>query len=74
MDDVVIIDSPNKVTQEVLDVAMECAEACYGLGNNFTVDWERVWDSMESLGGFDLQDWKAEEKIKRWVLKNRSWE
>ena len=67
------ITSPAEVTQEVLDAAMEWAEANYGLGNNFTIDWERVWHDMEVFAGFDLQSWGAEEKIKQWVNRHKEW-
>ncbi len=36
-------------------VLIECAEGAYGLGNNFTVDWERFYELLE-MEGWDMQD------------------
>ena len=71
MEDPVEITGTDQVTQPVLDAAMEWAENNYGLGNNWTIAWDRVWEDMESFAGYDLQSWEAEEKIKRYVRKNR---
>lgn len=50
---------------------IDCGEGAYGLGNNFTVDWERFYEMLETYGGYDMQDLggKADNKIRRIVRK-----
>lgn len=61
------------VTVDVIEKAAGCAEAAYGLGNDFRVDWERAYDMLESLYGYfvDQMDSPADRKIRREVNKRR---
>lgn len=61
------------VTPEILDFAEECAEACFGLGNDFRIDWERAYDMLESQGGWFVEEMgsSADRKIRRAVNKRR---
>ncbi len=49
-------------------VLIECANASYGLGNRFTVDWERFYEFLE-MEGWDMQDLggRVDNKIRRIV-------
>lgn len=49
-------------------VLIECANGAYGLGNNFTVDWERFYELLE-MKGWDMQDLggRIDNKIRRIV-------
>lgn len=61
------------VTPEVIAAAVECAEATYGLGNDFRVDWDRAYDTLESQYGWFVTelDNPADRKIRREVNKLR---
>ena len=52
------------------EVLIECANGAYGLGNNFTVNWERFYELLE-MEGWDMQDLggRMDEKIRRIVRK-----
>lgn len=69
----VILHTAKDVTADVIEKASGCAEAAYGLGNDFRVDWERAYDMLESLYGYSLEqfDSPADRKIRREVNKQR---
>lgn len=53
-------DEPVVVTSDSTEppprkILIECAEASYGMGNRFVVDWERFYEHLESEG-WDMQD------------------
>jgi hypothetical protein len=52
------------------DLLIRIGESVYGLGNNWTIDWERFYERLEAHG-YDMQDLggPADEKIRRIVRK-----
>lgn len=66
MDKLITLCTAADVTPAVIEAAMECAEAAYGLGNRH-VDWERAYEMLESRYGFfvDEMDSPADRKIRR---------
>ncbi len=68
---VTILRAADDVTEEVLVAAHSCAEAAYGMGNQWTIDWERAYDMLESQHGFlvDEMGSPADNKIRRHVRK-----
>lgn len=50
------------------EILLECADASYGMGNRFVVDWERFYEHLESEG-WDMQDLggSVDNKIRRIV-------
>lgn len=61
------------VTPDIIAIAAECAEAAYGLGNDFRIDWERAFWMLETQHGWSLDEWDspADRKIRREVNKLR---
>ncbi len=59
-----------KFDDAFLAVLRECGEASYGLGNNWTINWESFYISLE-MEGWDMQDMggPADNKIRRVVRK-----
>lgn len=68
-----VLHTAEDVTADVIEHAAGCAEAAYGLGNDFRVDWERAYDMLESLYGYSLETFgsPADNKIRREVNKRR---
>ena len=58
------------VTEDVISKLQGCGEAVYGLGNNWTIDWDRFYQYLEDEG-YDMQDMggPADNKIRRLVRK-----
>ncbi len=58
------------VTEDVISKLQGCGEASYGLGNNWTINWERFYEILE-MEGYDMQDLggPADNKIRRLVQK-----
>ncbi len=50
------------------ETLIECASASYGIGNRWTVDWERFYEMLE-MYGWDMQDLggSVDNKIRRIV-------
>ena len=66
-------EEPTTITRETTElppdpVLIECAEASYGLGNRWVVDWERFYECLE-IEGWDMQDLggPVDNKIRRFV-------
>ena len=75
-DEVRILQEAADVTPEVIDAAFECAEAAYGLGNDFRIDWDRAYRMLEDQYGWSVDEWAspADNKIRRLVNKRRKGE
>ena len=65
----IVITEANPVVPD-RELLIECGGGAYGLGNNFTVDWDRFYELLE-MYGYDMQDLggKADNKIRRIVRK-----
>ncbi len=52
-------------------VLADIGSSVYGLGNHFTIDWDRFYEMLESFYGYDMQDLggPADNKIRRVVQK-----
>lgn len=71
--EIVTLRTAEDVTPEIIDLAYEMAEAAYGLGNDFRIDWERAYDMLESQEGYFVEEFDspADRKIRRAVNKRR---
>ena len=58
------------VTDDVIAKLQGCGDASYGLGNDFTIRWDRFYELLE-MDGYDMQDLggPADNKIRRLVRK-----
>jgi hypothetical protein len=70
---VVELETAKDVTVDVIRAASECAEAAYGLGNDFRIDWERAYEMLEAQFGWYVvqMDSPADRKIRRLVNARR---
>lgn len=68
-----VLEAAADVTPEVLNLAYDCAEATYGLNQDFRIDWDRAYGMLETLYGFSMETWDspADRKIRREVNKRR---
>jgi len=70
-DDPKIIETPADLPpfdEAFLKILKDCGDASYGFNQNFNIDWERFYESLE-MNGWDMQDLggSADEKIRRVV-------
>ena len=58
------------VTEDVISKLQSCGESSYGMGNNWTINWETFYECLE-IEGYDMQDLggRADNKIRRLVQK-----
>jgi len=65
-----ILETAEDVTDEILELAITCAEDSRYFNNDPRIDWDRVWDFLETEG-YDVEntDSPAARKIQRYVRK-----
>ena len=65
------LDDLPEFDEAFLKILKDLGDASYGLGNRFVIDWDRFYEMMESMEGYDMQDLggPADSKIRRVVQK-----
>lgn len=56
------------------EILIECGNASYGMGNNFQINWDIFYESLESEG-WDMQNLggRMDNKIRR-IVRDAVWE